>query len=561
MPDGALLETLDSAASVVEFSPDGRLLALGSWGGVVLWDVAGHRETARFERHASHGELAVAFSPDGRTLLVADDGSTGGHPAQESVLRFLDVATGRELRRQPLQAQAMSFELAIAFAFASDDVRGFPGRLRDQALALSSDLSSAVVWAHQRDGSIRLHDLVREREIWRTPVTWDDFRYRARYGKSTDGFTAPPQASLSPDGQTVAVSAYADVLLIDMATGDTRRRIEADAGYITRLRFSPDGKVLAAAAVSGFISLWDARTGERIQGRPTPTSDIFALGFSPDGQTVVTADNRAARLWDAQTGRQRREIGRVGHGLGAVGLSLQTRTVVTGGWNELHILDLDGDAQRAAVAYAHDGYVHGVRISPDGRTAVTAGDYDPFLRFWDVPSGRLVLQLEAARSRGADVLLSRDGQTLVSAFFKDVRIWQRVASGSPPWRSRRLTGESLSGLALSADGKVVATSSEGRVLLWDAQRGKRTVEIRPDKAVALLALSSDGRLVAWTMAGVFEIYDVRLRRVVANVPAPDQELVNRLAFSPDDATLAAGYGNGLVYLWDVAELTHARAGQ
>jgi WD40 repeat protein len=555
VPDGALQETLQSGASVVEFSPDGRLLALGSWSGVVVWDIAGRRETARFERHASHGELAVAFSPDGRTLLVADDGSTGGSLAQGSAQRYLDVSTGRELRRQPLGA------LPLALAFANDEVRaGRAAHLSDPVLAFSGDLSSAVVWAYQRDGSIRLQDLDRQRERWRIPLTWNDFRYRARYGRSTDGFTAQPQAAFSPDGRTVAVSAYADVLLIDVTTGELRRRIEGSSGYITHVRYSGDGAILATAAVTGVIALWDGRTGERIQGRPTPTSGISALSFSPDGQTVVSAERDTVRLWDAQSGRVVREIDRIGHGLGAVGLSPQTRTIVTGGWNELHMFDLDGDAPRAAVASAHDGYVHGVRIFPDGRTAVTAGDYDPILRFWDVPSGRCVLQLEAARSRGGDVLLSRDGATLVSAFFGDVRIWRRVRAGSPPWRSRRLS--SRGGLALSADGRVVATGGlEGRVQLWEAETGKKTMEIRPAGAVSLLTLSSDARLVAWAMTGVVEIYDVGRRQVVASLDSPDHEVVYRLAFSPDGATLAAGYGNGLIYLWDVVELPRAGKGQ
>src|SRR4051812_19185700 len=73
----------------VAFSPDGRTVLSGSFDTTLkLWDVATGRHLRTFSGHTSEVN-AVAFSPDGRTVL---SGSSG------KVLRLWDVATGRELR-------------------------------------------------------------------------------------------------------------------------------------------------------------------------------------------------------------------------------------------------------------------------------------------------------------------------------------------------------------------------------------------------------------------------------------------------------------------------------
>ena len=58
----------------LDFSPDGRILAISCEGAVTLWDV----ETGRRLRTLSHSGtvLPVTFSPDGRFLAC---GVRGGH--------------------------------------------------------------------------------------------------------------------------------------------------------------------------------------------------------------------------------------------------------------------------------------------------------------------------------------------------------------------------------------------------------------------------------------------------------------------------------------------------
>jgi WD40 repeat protein len=78
MEDGTIERTLPTGEGTMslDFSPDGRLLAISCEGAVSLWDV----ETGRRLRTLSHAGtvLPVTFSPDGRFLAC---GVRGGHVA------------------------------------------------------------------------------------------------------------------------------------------------------------------------------------------------------------------------------------------------------------------------------------------------------------------------------------------------------------------------------------------------------------------------------------------------------------------------------------------------
>ena len=204
-PPASRTATLAEGSPVISvaFSPDGRTLAVGDFGGHVgLWDTATGRRTAILAQ--GNPVYSVAFSPDGRTLAAGD---TGGH------VGLWDTATGRRDRH--------------------------PGPRRH---------------CRQRGVQPGRPDARRGRqERRRRPV---GHRHRP-----ADRHPGPRQPRLQrgvqpgrPDARHGDLGGH--VGLWDTATG-RRTAILGEGSLVYSVAFSPDGRTLAAGDYGGDIALWD----------------------------------------------------------------------------------------------------------------------------------------------------------------------------------------------------------------------------------------------------------------------------------------------------------------
>jgi RNA polymerase sigma factor (sigma-70 family) len=116
--------------------------------------------------------------------------------------------------------------------------------------------------------------------------------------------------------------------------------------------------------------------------------------------------------------------------------------------------------------------------------------------------------------------------------------------------------------AFTPGGKLLVTVSgptgqAGEVIVWDVRTGEKKARVVEPQGVRALAVTSDGKLLA---TADYEDAAVRLRdpatgkvrAVLREHSATVGTLVTTVAFTPDSKTLAAGYLDGFVELWDVA---------
>jgi WD40 repeat protein len=126
-------------------------------------------------------------------------------------------------------------------------------------------------------------------------------------------------------------------------------------------------------------------------------------------------------------------------------------------------------------------------------------------------------------------------------------------------------GEPITAVAISPDGRMIASSSDlalddpadgvensfSRIFLWEARSGKQLREIRfPIERVGSLAFSADGRLLAAAASSV-ALYDTATGKEVRRLPGPEDDDDSTALFLPDGKTVAVIEHDDLIRFHDV----------
>jgi WD40 repeat protein len=244
------------------FSPNGKLLAVGTDSGVVgLWDVAKRRQIGLTHGDPGNTIGGVAFSPDGKLL------ATGG----DDGVRLWDAGSGKE---QLKEVAVLDDEARIGHLAFSPDGRTLASAGYNTFPSTPDEAYAVQLWnVSSRKVRKTLYD---SKEIWgmafspdgRTLATTDE-EYVVKLsnvasGREEDSLYDETDAELrtvafSPDGKTVAVVMGDEVRLWDMA--DHKRHtslISSPEGgeNVKDVVFRPDGKFLATMTYAGTARLW-----------------------------------------------------------------------------------------------------------------------------------------------------------------------------------------------------------------------------------------------------------------------------------------------------------------
>ena len=118
---------------------------------------------------------------------------------------------------------------------------------------------------------------------------------------------ATTSLDVSPDGKRLAVAGYHEVLLIDLESGNIAERLVGMSPRINSVRFSYDGKRLAAVggtpAVSGEVQIWDLENNELALSETFTYDALCGVSWSRDNAMLAfgAADN-VVRAIDSQSG-------------------------------------------------------------------------------------------------------------------------------------------------------------------------------------------------------------------------------------------------------------------
>jgi WD40 repeat protein len=113
----------------------------------------------------------------------------------------------------------------------------------------------------------------------------------------------------SPDGTLLAVAGFHEVLLWKADGSEMLARLIGLSERIQKVRFSPDGKRLAACggrpAQMGEIQIWDLEKRALALSIPFGFDTVYGVNWSPDGKLVsIGAPDNSLRAFDSTNGQQ-----------------------------------------------------------------------------------------------------------------------------------------------------------------------------------------------------------------------------------------------------------------
>jgi WD40 repeat protein len=235
--------------------------------------------------------------------------------------------------------------------------------------------------------------------------------------------TGVRDVACSPDGSTIAFATgpAAPTSLWSLPAGSSRI-ITSGA---TLVRFSPDGRTLAAAFSSGEVRLLDVLSGNNNHTCRVDIGQVASLAYAPDGGSIAAAGSSGATVWDIPGNRQRARLLR-DVACPSVDYSPDSHTLALAG-DTGATLSETVFFQRIATLYPGQPVT---RVAYwRGGTCVVMSLADGSIQIWDTTMRQRTMSLPTTGPLTA-FALSPDDRTLAATSGTSVTIWDTIARSS-----------------------------------------------------------------------------------------------------------------------------------
>ena len=563
------------SVQAIQFSPDGRWLAIGTTALLELYEAETHQLSRTIEMNVD----ALEFSPDGSEMLVAAGDLL--HRINSATGQAVETLTGGEY---PVSDLAYSPD---GKQIASIDVRGvvrlwerhqkaftfrrIHPRWEDYALLFSPDGEQLIVGAY-------------DVEIWNIDTV-----------KLVDRFlTSSPVTSLTlhPDGTQLAIGTEEGQIKFwslqtsnqtgmidgnDVEVEGFREKIEVDS-----LAFSPSGQMLIVGFHDSVIGVWDTenqvwtrswitktRLDEEFKGWEgtdgvSPDYEVRRwpshLTLSRDGRTVVALADRYANVgrWEVDTGKL---TGRFeGYAYSSMlGFSADSQRFASTHWGIVRVWDTATTEIISEMQYDNGSYV--VALSPNSKYVAIA-HADRRITVWDVDTATVKHVLPGAAWNRA-ITFSSDSRLVAAVTFSSlIRVWEVETGEKIAELEQRDVGAGFSSfgrIRFSPNGKWFATSGSNAISIWETQEFTLQHVVRGLGATGdSLEFSPDSRWIAGYTGRQehrIQFWNIETKEVDIELPTG---LVLMARFSPDGRwfTTAIRGPNRDIYapgvqIWDV----------
>jgi WD40 repeat protein/tRNA A-37 threonylcarbamoyl transferase component Bud32 len=567
----------------LEFSPDGRRIAIAYARQLAVWDLDTGKERFNITGPGALPIENLAFSPDGQRVIASygsfNQGGVGlaqivdassGAQIGETIAGHENgvwgVAYSPDCRQVALTSADLIEIWDVGTRQSINSLRGHSGFIYavtyspDGKFLASGGMDTSVKLWNRATGQLVRSFLGHEGSVREVRFSRDSLQIASAsedksikiWSVSSDRERATlvghehfvHSVCFSPDGHRVASGSLDQTTKLWFAAPSLQLTFHGHDGWVNNVAFGPHGNRVAtgsyAFATGNFLQIWDPITGERIQTFPAVTIPVQSLAFSPDGGRVATIGvDESVRAWDSSTGQRLMTFREPGAKASVpIRSQSQRRTWV----KQLQL-------GYGAIAYAPDG--RSVAIS-DGHTTIT---------IHDARTGQLMRSLEGHSQRVVALAFSPDGREIASGGEdRTIRIWE-VASGRVIHTLSAHTAP-VYGLAFSPDGRTLASvggdfqkfGSSGEAFLWSSVTGRLKSRLRGHtEVVSGAAFSPDGRRLATaSLDRTIKLWDTSSGQEVFTLRGHANGVIC-VAFSSDGQRIVSGSTDETAKVWDTSE--------
>ncbi len=302
-------------------------------------------------------------------------------------------------------------------------------------------------------------------------------------------------ARWSPDGQMLAVAAISGPIgCLDIDTGKPEWTVHAHGFGTTELDWHPGLELLTSAGQDGLLRNWDPATGQQLSEMDGGSAWVEHVAWSPSGKVLASAAGKSLRLWDP-AGTLLREFSDHTSTISDIAWKPGCEEVVTGAYGGLRFWNVS--SSNAVRTLEWRGSILTIAWSPDGKYIAT-GDQDSTVHFWTIRTGK-DLQMYGYPTKVQDLSWDARGKYLATGGGPTVAVWDCRGRGPEGRSPILLEGHEsvLTALAFHPDRNLLISGDEtGHVALWQPGVSDEPLDhIVVGNAISVLQWSPDGSAV------------------------------------------------------------------